>query len=64
MNEKDLIRAQIKKYLKLKYRIREKPIAEEQVNKQLFIESITILKEINDRTDFLIGEIGSVLWGD
>lgn len=58
MNEKELIRAQIKKYLKLKYRIREKPIAQEQVNKQLFIESITILKEINDRTDFLIGEIG------
>ena len=58
MNEKDLIRAQIKKYLKLKYRIREKPIAQEVVNKQLFIESITILKEINDRTDFLIGEIG------
>ena len=58
MNEKDLIRAQIKKYLRLKYRIREKPIAQEVVNKQLFIESITILKEINDRTDFLIGEIG------
>jgi len=58
MNEKELIRAQIKKYLRVKYRIREKPIAQEQVNKQLFIESITILKEINDRTDFLIGEIG------
>ena len=58
MNEKDLIRAQLKKYLRLRYRIREKPIAQEIVNKQLFIESINILKEINDRTDFLIGEIG------
>lgn len=58
MNEKDLIRAQIKKFLRLKYRIKERPMPEEQMNRQLFIESITILKEINDRTDFLIDEIG------
>lgn len=58
MNEKDLIRAQIKKFLRLKYRIRERPVSKEQMDKQLFIESINILKEINDRTDFLAGEIG------
>ena len=58
MNEKDLIRAQIKKFLRLKYRIRERPVSAEVMHKQLFIESIGILKEINDRTDFLIDEIG------
>ena len=58
MNEKDLIRAQIKKFLRLKYRIRERPVPKEQMDKQLFVESINILKEINDRTDFLTSEIG------
>lgn len=58
MNEKDLIRAQIKKFLRLKYRIRELPVSKEQMDKHLFIESIGILKEINDRTDFLVDEIG------
>ena len=58
MNEKDLIRAQIKKFLRLKYRIRERPISDQDMHKKLFIESISILKEINDRTDFLIDEIG------
>ena len=58
MNEKDLIRAQIKKFLHLRYRIKERPVAKEQMDKQLFIESIGILKEINDRTDFLMDEIG------
>ena len=58
MNEKDLVRAQIKKFLRLRYRIRERPVAKEQMDKQLFIESINILKEINYRTDFLAGEIG------
>ena len=58
MNEKDLIRAQIKKFLPLRYRIKEKPVPEEHMHRQLFIESICILKEINDRTDFLIDEIG------
>jgi len=58
MNEKELVRAQIKKFLRVKYRIRERPIAKEQVDRQLFIESIGILKEINDRSDFLADEIG------
>ena len=58
MNEKDLVRAQIKKFLRLKYRIRELPFPDEHMHKKLFIESISILKEINDRTDFLIDEIG------
>jgi hypothetical protein len=58
MNEKDLIRAQIKKFLRLRYRIRERPVSKEQMDKQLFIESIGILKEINDRNDFLATEIG------
>lgn len=58
MNEKELIRAQIKKFLPLRYRIKEKPVAKEIVDKQLFIESIGILKEINDRSDFLADEIG------
>jgi hypothetical protein len=58
MNEKELIRAQIKKFLRLKYRIRERPVSKEQMDKQLFIESISILKEINDRADFLSSEIG------
>lgn len=58
MNEKDLVRAQIKKFLRLRYRIRERPVSKEQMDKQLFIESIVILKEINDRNDFLASEIG------
>lgn len=42
----------------MKYRIKEVPRNKEAMHKELFIEVLKLLKEINDRTDFVASEIG------
>lgn len=42
----------------LSYRIKEKSLDRETMNRRLFIQILTQLKEIEDKSDFLIGEIG------
>lgn len=45
-------------YLKGSLTIKEKDMARDIVEKKLFIESIVLLKEIEDRRDFMEEEIG------
>ena len=55
--KKDLRRI-LSSCLKVKYSIKEKEMARDLLEKRLFIESIMILREIDDRRDFLEEEIG------
>lgn len=55
---KELIRARLKAFVKCKYRISVKEPPKEIMDKKLFVESIKLLREIDDRTDFLQSEIG------
>lgn len=55
---KHLLRAQLKHQHKLKYRIKEKPRSRDIVNKELFLDTLKTLKEINERTEFSVVEIG------
>ena len=45
-------------YLKGSVHIKEKDMAREVIEKKLFIESIILLREIEDRRDFMEEEIG------
>jgi hypothetical protein len=45
-------------YLKGSVRIKEKDMARDVIEKKLFIESIILLREIEDRRDFMEEEIG------
>lgn len=45
-------------YLKGRFQIKEKDMARGVVEKKLFIESIILLREIEDRRDFMEEEIG------
>jgi hypothetical protein len=45
-------------YLKGSIQIKEKDMARDVIEKKLFIESILLLREIEDRRDFLEEEIG------
>lgn len=58
MKPKELLRRILKEELPLKYRIREVPRNKEAMNRELFVEVLRLLKEINDRTDFVASEIG------
>lgn len=58
MKPKELLRRILKQQLPLKYRIKEVPRNKEAMNKELFVEVLKLLKEINDRTDFVASEIG------
>lgn len=58
MKPKELLRRILKEQLPLKYRIKEIPRNREAMNKELFVEVLKLLKEINDRTDFVATEIG------
>jgi len=58
MKPKELLRRILKQQLPLKYRIKEIPRNKEAMNKELFVEVLKLLKEINDRTDFVASEIG------
>jgi len=55
---KKVIRQTINNYLKANIRISEKGIAQDVMEKKLFIESILLLKEIEDRKDFMESELG------
>ena len=58
MKPKEILRRILKDYLPLKYRIKEVPRNKEAMNRELFVEVLKLLKEINDRTDFVASEIG------
>jgi len=55
---KKVIREVINNYLQTNIRISEKGIAQDVMEKKLFIESILLLKEIEDRKDFMESELG------
>jgi len=58
MRPKEILRRILKDQLPLKYRIKEVPRNKEAMHKELFIEVLKLLKEIDDRTDFVASEIG------
>lgn len=53
-----MLRQILKDVIPLKYRIREVPRNKEAMTKELFIEIVKLLKEIDDRTSFVASEIG------
>ena len=58
MVHKRELRKAINNYLKGSVRIKERDVARDIMEKKLFIESIVLLKEIEDRRDFMEEEIG------
>lgn len=58
MDLKKVLRQEISSYLKGKLVIREKEMARDMLNKKLFIENIILLREIDDRRDFMEEELG------
>ena len=52
------LRKTLNNYLKGSVQIKEKDMAREVMEKKLFIESIVLLREIEDRRDFMEEEIG------
>lgn len=52
------LRKTLNNYLKGSVVIREREMAREVLEKKLFIESIILLREIEDRRDFMEAEIG------
>lgn len=52
------LRKILNSYLKGSTQIKEKDMAREVIEKKLFVESIILLREIEDRRDFLEDEIG------
>lgn len=55
---KKVIRQAINNYLKGNIRISEKELDRDVMEKKLFIESILLLREIEDRRDFMEAELG------
>lgn len=58
MVHKKELRKALNNYLKGNIRIKEKDMARDVIEKKLFIESIILLREIEDRRDFMEEEIG------
>ena len=58
MVHKKELRKTLNSYLKGNIQIRERDMARDVMEKKLFIESIVLLREIEDRRDFLEEEIG------
>ena len=58
MKPKEMLRQVLKDVIPLKYRIKEVPRNREAMTKELFIEIVKLLKEIDDRTNFVASEIG------
>ena len=58
MKSKELLRKILKDIIPLKYRIKEVPRNRDAMTKELFIEIVKLLKEIDDRTNFVASEIG------
>ena len=52
------LRKTLNNYLKGSVQIKEKDMARDVIEKKLFIESIILLREIEDRRDFMEEEIG------
>lgn len=52
------LRKELNSYLKGNVTIRERDMARDVIEKKLFIESIILLREIEDRRDFMEEEIG------
>lgn len=55
---KKVIRQAINNYLKANIRISERELGRDVMEKKLFIESILLLREIEDRRDFMEEELG------
>jgi len=55
---KKILREVINNSLKVNVRITERAMAKEVMDKKLFVESILLLKEIEDRRDFMEEELG------
>ena len=55
---KDSIRSVLKSKINVSYRIGIKEPDQETMNKQIFVKIIDQLKKIEDRSDFLVEEIG------
>ena len=55
---KKLIRPIIKRYINASIIIKERDMARDVMEKKLFTESIILLREIEDRRDFMEDEIG------
>ena len=55
---KKAIREIVDNFLQTKVRISEKNIPSDVMEKKLFVESILLLKEIDDRRDFMESELG------
>ena len=53
-----MLRQILKDIIPLKYRIKEVPRNRDAMTKELFIEIVKLLKEIDDRTNFVASEIG------
>ena len=58
MVHKKELRKTLNNYLKGSVQIKEKDMARDIMEKKLFIESIILLREIEDRRDFMEEEIG------
>jgi hypothetical protein len=58
MELKKELRKTLNNYLKGNTRIKERDMARDTMEKKLFIESIILLREIEDRRDFMEEEIG------
>lgn len=58
MVHKKELRKVLNSYLKASISIKEKDMAREVMEKKLFIENIILLREIEDRRDFMEEEIG------
>tara|TARA_B100000963_G_scaffold211010_1_gene183851 strand:+ start:8748 stop:9149 length:402 start_codon:yes stop_codon:yes gene_type:complete len=58
MKDKKQVRKIIKNSLNLRFNIKPLSPSQEQIEKKLFIDIITIMKEIQDRSYFLESEIG------
>jgi hypothetical protein len=52
------IRQVINSYLQTKVTLRERSVAQDILDKKLFINSLTLLREIDDRRDFMEEELG------
>ncbi len=58
MVHKRELRKTLNNYLKGNIQVKEKDMARDVIEKKLFIESIVLLREIEDRRDFMEEEIG------
>lgn len=58
MVQQKVLRKTINNYLKGNITIKKREMARDILDKKLFIESIVLLKEIEDRRDFMEEEIG------